>query len=308
MSESPTVTLTAVRASDLESLWNPANVAESENRYQEMLAESDRMIGADRSFYIEVLTQLARAQSVQGNLPAAKVTLKKAETLLGDPEMTFRVGAKIRFLLEMGRFQVLEKTPSQARAHFLQAWTLASNSGEDFFAIDAAQMMASVEPQKLKKEWTLKALQLAETSPQAKAKQCQGALYTTLGWIQFEVRQFQEALGFFRKAISFTQAEANPKKTIVAKWAVARTLRALNLIEEALDIQNDLLAEADRLHIKDGYVYEELAECLQSLKRAGEAQVYFDMAYRELSQVEWLTDNSPARIKRLKDLGKVKGV
>jgi tetratricopeptide (TPR) repeat protein len=296
----------SLRLPDLESLWDFENVAESEKRFQTRLIELGQNPTHDCSEMIEALTQLARAQSLQGDLLASRQTLKRAEDLLSASEATYRVTAKIRYLLELGRVYVLEKTPSQARPQFAQAWTLASNSGEDFYAIDAAQMLASVEPQKLKKDWTLKALELAQSSPQPRAKQTQGTLYTPLGWIQYDVRNFEEALTYFRKASSFIQAEVQPRKAIVVKWAVAKTLRALNLVEEALDIQKDLLAELDRLHFKDGYVYEELAECLQSLKRAGEAQIYFDMAYRELSQNEWLTDNSPARLKRLKELGKVK--
>jgi hypothetical protein len=52
----------------------------------------------------------------------------------------------------------------------------------------------------------------------------------------------------------------------------------------------------------DGFVFEELGECLLALGRADEARPYFAQAYAELSQDEWLADNEPARLERLKAL------
>ncbi len=76
--------------------------------------------------------------------------------------------------------------------------------------------------------------------------------------------------------------------------------------EEALIIQNALLAELGIGGAKDGRLYEELAECLHSLQRSEEAQPYFELAYRELSADEWIVDNQPAVLKRLRELGKAK--
>ncbi|MGZ3709170.1 MAG: tetratricopeptide repeat protein, partial [Bdellovibrionota bacterium] len=278
---------------------------ETERQLHELLYQARALEKRDLSREIELTALLARSQGLQGKLDDARGNIKKAEQMLEGAE-SYRVSAKICFLIEKGRLMILEKIPSQARPLFAEAWQLAGNSGEDYFRIEAAQLLAAIEPQKVQKEWILKALALSETSPQPRARRCQGSLFATLGWMQFEMRQYDTALGTFQKALSCIQAEALPRKRIVAKWAIARTLRALNRVDEALEMQKDLLAEAERTNMKDGYVYEELAECLQTLKKTTEAQVYFDLAYRELSKNEWLADNKAERIKRLKGLGKVK--
>ena len=53
----------------------------------------------------------------------------------------------------------------------------------------------------------------------------------------------------------------------------------------------------------DGYVFEEIGECLLALKRADEARPYFAKAYEVLSKDSWLVEQESDRIKRLKRLG-----
>jgi tetratricopeptide (TPR) repeat protein len=88
----------------------------------------------------------------------------------------------------------------------------------------------------------------------------------------------------------------------IALWAEARTLRSLGRVEEALALQQELLREFDTLGEPDGYVYEELAECLAALGH-DEARSYFARAYETLSRDPWLAESEPARLERLRDLG-----
>ncbi len=53
----------------------------------------------------------------------------------------------------------------------------------------------------------------------------------------------------------------------------------------------------------DGYVYEEVGECLLALNRGEEARPYFSMAYKLLSQDSWLAEQEPERLARLSQLG-----
>ena len=53
---------------------------------------------------------------------------------------------------------------------------------------------------------------------------------------------------------------------------------------------------------QDGYIFEEIGECLFELDRADEAKVYFGLAYGLLSKDEWLKSNEPERLERLKYL------
>ena len=64
----------------------------------------------------------------------------------------------------------------------------------------------------------------------------------------------------------------------------------------------NLKAEFDAIGGSDGYVEEEIGECLLLLKREEEARPYFAKAYELLSKDEWLVDNEPERVKRLKEM------
>ena len=259
---------------------------------------------------IERLIHHSRELALQGKFSEAHATLSEAEQLLqNQPDVdsgTPRGLVRIHWLLEKGRVYVLERTPSQARALFSEAWTLARAAGEDYFSVDAAQMMAEIEPQKQQQEWVHRALKIAESSTQDRVKQWLGSLYATLGWKLYDLRQFEKALEVFEKSLVHLKAEGNEKQIVDVKWSIGKVLRALQRIDEALVIQETLVTELRSRGVQDGRVYEELAECLHSLKRPLEAQNYFELAYRELSQDPWLKDNKPAQIKRLKDLGKVK--
>jgi tetratricopeptide (TPR) repeat protein len=231
---------------------------------------------------------------------------RKAERLLKENSATYRVSARIRWLVEISRVHILERTPSQARAPLSEAWTLAINSGEDDLAVETAQLIASMESQKVQQEWIKRGIELAEGSPLPKTKRWLGSLYASLGWKLYDVRQFENALETFQKALRHFKVSGTEREVFVAKWSIGKVLRAMDKTEEALSIQNALLAELGIGGARDGLLYEEIAECLQTLKRAPEAQLYFELAYSELSKDGITADNQPQRLKRMKDLGKVK--
>ena len=79
--------------------------------------------------------------------------------------------------------------------------------------------------------------------------------------------------------------------------------RLLKDLEGALAIQRVLHADWEAAGEKDGYVYEELGECLLALGRAEEAAPWFAKAWLELSKDEWTRSEEPARLERLKKLG-----
>ena len=290
----------------LDSIWKEHDSAGAEKSFKALLPDALLLTGRERSYAILLLTWIARAESAQSKFGESREALEKAQELMNEKDATYGVAVKIRWLLERGRLYILEKTPSQARALFGEAWALAINSGEDHLAIEIAQLMAASEPQKAQQEWILKAIEIAEASPAPKAKQTLGGLYTTLGWKIFDLRQFEKAQELFQKALRNFKTHGTEREAFVAQWSIGKVLRALGKTEEALAIQKTLLAQLGIGGQRDGRLYEELAECLQTLKRTTEAQLYFELAYRELSNDEWITDNQPLKLKRLKDLGKVK--
>jgi tetratricopeptide (TPR) repeat protein len=291
--------------SDFDLLWNPQNLPASEAALRARYLATSGQPDSDRSANIEILALIARAESAQNRLAEAKITLQQAQTLLVQ-EKPLRVSAKIRWLIESGRISILDKTPSQARTAFAEAFTLASNSGEDYLAVEVAQMIATVEPQKTQQEWIMRAIGIAEISPQMEAKRWLGTLYASLGWKLYDLRQYEKSLETFQKSLSHLKLHGSAREIFLAKWSAGKILRTMNRTEEALAIQKGLLSELGIGGAKDGRLFEELAECLHTLKRESEAEIYFDLAYRELSNDEWVTDNQPVKLKRLKDLGKVK--
>jgi tetratricopeptide (TPR) repeat protein len=291
---------------DLDRLWNPVDAAGSEAALLALLPEAQALVGPDRSYLIELLVQLARSQTAQKKILDARLNLNAAEKLLNEAGAIFTVAIKIKWLQESGRLFILEKTPSQARLVFVEALTLAENSGEDHHAVELAQLMAVIEPQKTQQDWIVKAIQLAERSPQQKAKNCLGSLYASLGWKLYDLHQYEKSLEIFQKSLSHLKMHGTQREVFVAQWSAGKVLRVMGRVEAALLVQKSLLSELGIGGAQDGRLYEELAECLQSLNRSDEAQLYFELAYRELSNDEWVNDNQPVKLKRMKDLGKVK--
>jgi hypothetical protein len=86
---------------------------------------------------------------------------------------------------------------------------------------------------------------------------------------------------------------------------VARALRSLDRVEEALSKQLMLKTELESAGENDGFVFEEIAECLLALKRLDEARPHFSKAYELLAEDMFLVEREPERLARLKKLGKV---
>jgi tetratricopeptide (TPR) repeat protein len=291
----------------LDRLWNPVDPITSEASFQALLPSIRLQAETDSTPLVEILIQIARTQSAQRKLTEARMSLNEAENLLKQFQGTaLEVPLRIQWLLAKGRLYISDKTPSQARANFVDAWGLAEKSGHDHFVVEIALMMAVIEPQKAQQDWILKAIEVAEKSPQSKAKQWLGGLYESLAWKLFDLRQFEKALDVFRKSLRHLTEYGTPREIFVAKWSTGKILRAMHKPEEALVVLNELLVELQSSNTHDGRLYEELAECLQTLQRPDEAQPYFDLAYKELSNDQWVTDNQPVKLKRLKELGKIK--
>jgi tetratricopeptide (TPR) repeat protein len=257
---------------------------------------TNRKASGDDSYYTELLTQIARTEGLQRMFAEAHRTLDGVEALLNG-ELT---RAKIRYELERGR--VFNSSGEKTKAHplFLAAWEDAVRMGEDFYAIDAAHMIAIVEPPGQQVEWNLKAVEIAEKSTDERTRNWLGSLYNNIGWTYHDAGQYEQALDTFQKALVYREQQGKPEPIRIAKWCIGRALRSLNQIDEALIIQRGLLAEMG--DHQDGYIYEELAECLLT-QGSDDAKHFFGLAHQALSQDTYLTENEPARLMRLKALG-----
>jgi tetratricopeptide (TPR) repeat protein len=286
---------------DFDALWDYNDPAGTEVKFRELLPKARE--SQDKSYYAQLLTQIARTEGLQREFDDAHRTLDSVETMLTG-EMTV---AKIRYLLEQGRVYNSSGSPDTSKPLFLQAWELGVTHKQDFYAVDAAHMLAIVEPSEKQLEWAEKAMSVAEKSQDERARNWLGSLYNNTGWTYHDLGQYDKALEMFEKGLKFREEKKDEEGIRIAKWTIARTYRSLGRIEEALQIQRELEKEFDEKEIQqDGFVYEELGECLLLLKKEDEARKYFKLAYDLLSKNPWLSANQPARLQRLKELGEVK--
>lgn len=288
---------------NLFDLWDYNDPAGTAVHFRELLplAVQSGVAG----YHLELLTQLARAEGLQGHFAEAHAILDEVESQL-TPQLPI---AQMRYWLERGRVFNSAGEAATAVPLFQQAYDSGVQTGvtADFFTIDAAHMLgiAAADPAE-QLQWNLTALEQSRHSPDTRAQGWQGSLLNNIGWTYFEADDYDRALTIFEEAAAWRQANqpANAEAIRIANWSVARTLRALGRLIEALAIQQALLQEIETTNAtSDGFVYEELAECLLAMGQAEAARPYFAQAHTHLSQQTWLVNSEPARLERLRRLG-----
>jgi tetratricopeptide (TPR) repeat protein len=282
---------------DFDALWDYNNPAATEQQFRVLLAQAER--SGKRDYHVQLLTQLARALGLQRRFAEAHATLDAATTLVS-PDLAV---AGVRLALERGRLFNSAGEPDAARPFFQAAWEAAQAAGDDGYAVDAAHMLAIVSPPAEKLAWEQRALALAETSPQPRARKWLASLYNNMGWSCHALGQHEQALAMFERALAERESAGDPASVAVARWCVGRGLRALGRYPEALAAQQALAADLAARGEQDGYVDEELGENLLALGRAEEARPCFARAYATLAGDAWLAAHEPARLARLRELG-----
>jgi tetratricopeptide (TPR) repeat protein len=284
---------------EFDSLWNYDAPDSTEARFREILPVA--RASGNRDYLAQLLTQIARTEGLQMKFDAAARTLDEAEALIaGDMKV-----ARVRLLLERGRMLNSSKRRDESRPLFESAWDLAREAHADGYAVDAAHMLGIVEPGDSSIAWNRRAVEYARQSSDPKARRWLGSLYNNLGWTYHDRKDYATALDLFRKALAAREEAGKKSDILVARWCVARTLRSLGRTEEALVMEQALLREHEADGTRDGFVLEEIAECLAALDRADEARPYFARAYEELSRDPWLARDEPERLERLRKLGGV---
>jgi tetratricopeptide (TPR) repeat protein len=191
----------------------------------------------------------------------------------------------------------------RARPLFEQAFDFATQLSEDFYAVDALHMLAIVAPPAQSLTLNQQAIQLAESSQEERARNWLGSLYNNTGWSYHEMGDYSSALDVFERAEAWQRSKGRVNETRIAAWCVARTLRSLGRTEKALSRQMALKDEFDSAGESDGYIFEEIGECLLALNRLEEARPYFLRAHDLLSQDAWLAEKERERLVRLKNFG-----
>lgn len=284
---------------DLDDLWDFNDPRTSEGRFADRVTAA-----ATEAERLEARTQLARAQGLQRRFEDAHRTLDEVDR--GLPGAPPRV--RIRYLLERGRVLNSSGTPDRALPLFVEAYERAVQAGEDALAVDTAHMIAIAVPEtNAKLTWNRHALTTAEASADPRARRWRASLRNNIGWTLLDAGRYPEALEEFRRVVDLRAEQGDPREHRIARWAVARTLRAMGDLEEALAQQRQLLREWTVEGREDPVVYEELGECLHALGQADAARPHFLRAHELLSRDEWFAANEPARLTRLAELARVRG-
>lgn len=322
------------RTERFDELWNFRDPAGSEREFRNLLPAA-RASGRT-ALLAQLLTQLARTEGLQRRFDDAHATLDEAERLIaestanaiqlsspaGSTDTLASTGvpaasdaavppprsvdsmpvARVRLLLERGRVYNSSGRPEAARALFAEALERARALAQDFYAVDAAHMLGIVDKGEASLRWNQEAIGLAEASRDPKANNWLGSLYNNTGWGCHDLGRFAEALAWHEKNLAWHQDHQKEKEAGIARWCIARTLRSLGRVDEALQRQQELLAEHAQRGTSDGFVHEEIAECLLLLGRAAEARPHCAAAHAALSHDAWLVANEAARLERLKSL------
>ena len=172
-------------------------------------------------------------------------------------------------------------------------------------SVDAAHMMAIVEPPERQLEWIERAINAAQESADPKARGWLGSLYNNAGWTYHELGRYHEALDTFRKGLEWQRQAGKEKEARIAAWTVARALRSLGRYQEALQMQLENHRRLKEIGEPDGYAEEEIGECLLALGREEEARPHFARAHALLAGDPWLNRDQPERLDRLAALGRV---
>jgi tetratricopeptide (TPR) repeat protein len=282
---------------DIDSVWDFDHPDASEAAFAALLPLA--RASGDPDYLAQLLTQVARAEGLQMKFDHASRTLDEAEAMITAETPT----ARVRLLLERGRVLNSSKRREESKPFFLEAWDLARETGAGGLAVDAAHMLGIVERGDASVAWNEKAIAYAEGSNDPKARRWLGSLYNNLGWTWHDGGYAERALGLFQKALAAREAEGEPGLIRIARWCVARALRSLGKLDEALSIQRRLLAENEAAGAPDGYVHEEIGEILLARGDETGAGPHFAAAWKVLSEDPWLRRDETARLERMRRLG-----
>jgi tetratricopeptide (TPR) repeat protein len=274
----------------IDELWDFDDPASSEARFRGAVADTPAGWGRD-----VLLTQVARSLGLQNRFDDGLEVLTSVATDT-DPELAARAH------LERGRIHNSSGDATGARPEFDAAYEVASRAGLEFLAVDALHMIAIVAPTDEQPAWHDRAIALAEGAGDPRARQWLASLYNNAGWTRFDLGEPDEALRLFKRALEERIALGKPREIGIARWAVARMLRAVGRTDEALTAQEELSRDNAAGGIDDPYVSEEIGECLLALGRAGEARPHFAAAADQLAADEWVAANETERIARLREL------
>ena len=245
-------------AIDLTPLWDFSKPELSEQRFRTALETAK----GDDALILQ--TQIARTHGLRKDFVKAQAVL----TAIQPQIKTAGPEARARYALELGRTYASATHPRElvtdaanveARAAYTEALAIAKSGKLDALAIDAIHMFAFIDKAPADQlKWAQEALGVSLASSQPAAQRWEGAIRNNLGMALHGLGRFDEALAQFRQALAIREQGDDLGRIRVAHWMVAWTLRALNRVDDSLEIQLRLEKECAAANEPDPYVFEEL--------------------------------------------------
>lgn len=246
----------------LRPLWNFDDLDATEQRFREQFELEESEDGR-----AEVMTQLARVAGLRGDFDEGDRLLDDAAARGGDSAI-----ARAYLDLERGRLRRSSGNHVAALPLFESAFAEAQRGGQDFVAADAAHMaaLAAADREGLL-TWTQRGVALAEE--REGASYWLGPLLNNLGWEYYDAGEYALALGAFERALAARERDpANAEAIQIARYAVGKTLRALERAPEAIPLLEQAVAWTEREGNPDGWFHEELAEEYDAVGRPEDAR------------------------------------
>ncbi|HEY5489194.1 MAG TPA: hypothetical protein VIK00_05075, partial [Candidatus Limnocylindrales bacterium] len=126
---------------------------------------------------------------------------------------------RVRVLLERGRVLNSAGDAERARPEFEAALVAATEAGLDQLAIDALHMLAIVASSVEQDALNRRALDLAGSSDDPRARRWRASLLNNMGWSAFDRGELSAALGLFEDALAERQRQGRAAEIIVARWS-----------------------------------------------------------------------------------------
>ena len=276
-----------------DALWNYADPAGTETKFRAMLPQA-RGAG-DAGYEIELLTQIARAQGLQGHFDAAHATMDAVEARLQQHDFPV---ARVRYLLERGRAFNSGGHAARALPLFVEAFERAERIPHWRYAIDAVHMVAIAESSPEKQvEWGRRGIALVLDHPDQRGWLF--ALYNNLGEAYLRLNRYDDALACFRNYVALN-VERGQEPDVFATKDIAKCLRLLGDADEALATIEPVHRRLGAAGNPDGWISEEYAECLLAQGKDSEARTHFQAALDLLSADAWVVANEPGKIEHLR--------
>jgi tetratricopeptide (TPR) repeat protein len=288
---------------NFDAMWDYNHPDSTEIQFKNLLPllSQTQEFAVSQDYHVELLTQIARSQGLQGKFAEAGATLQEAEKLLTSDMHR----AQIRFMLEKGRLLNSMGETENATKIFTKAYEYGLDHNLDLYTVDAAHMLGIVDSPEKQIRWNETAFEIVEKSEDQRCQGWFGALANNLGWTYFDLGNYEKALVYFQKGYDWRQQHSDEIATRIAKWSIARCLRAMERYDEALKIQQELETEiVEKKAEPDGYVFSELAELYNVSGNTALQKEYAVLAYNLLSRDPWIVENEPETLQRLLKLGK----